>query len=163
MGTKHGYPSHTAYQKYFGTWNNALIVAGLTLHNNIHKYDGTESCSMCGSTNTCKWRYHNNNLVCMSCYSKVYNINNPSIYKLKIHKRNSNRRGYQVLPLNKKFNGSEGHHLWLENRSDWVVFIPEFLHKLHYHNHNNIATLTTVNAIAIDYLINEEFYLTLYS
>lgn len=58
--------------------------------------------------------------------------------------------------------GFESHHVWLENRSDFVIYLPYFLHKLHSHTHENKGTMDSVNSIALDYWINEELYSTLY-
>ena len=40
--------------------------------------------------------------------------------------------------------------------------MPCFLHQLHSHNHNKEETMTTPNALAFDYWVNEELYQSLY-
>jgi hypothetical protein len=69
---------------------------------------------------------------------------------------------YGWFPLNDSFLGCNGHHIWLENRSDFIINIPEFLHRLHGHNHEKPLTMISPNAIALDFWINEDMYYELY-
>ena len=61
-------------------------------------------------------------------------------------------------PLNNRFECSHGHHLYLEDNLDFVIYLPDWLHRLHCHNRKTWEGMDTMNAIALDYLINEDLY-----
>ena len=69
MQRKFGYPSYKTYGNYFGSWNNALIKAGLEL--NYNNLDGTEICDNCGKNKPENqgWYYINGQRLCMLCYN----------------------------------------------------------------------------------------------
>ena len=66
MQNKFGYPAAGTYTNYFGSWNNALIAAGLE----INHLDGTETCDNCGClrTENQNWYYKNEQRLCKKCY-----------------------------------------------------------------------------------------------
>ncbi|MDP4268311.1 MAG: hypothetical protein Q8880_12880 [Bacteroidota bacterium] len=162
MILKNGYPDYKIYQSYFGSWNNALIAANLNINQMNHKYDGSEYCTICGTNHTKQWHGYDKKQLCDLCYKKKWNIDHPELVHINKFKQHHKRRCYGCNPINKKFLSSNGHHLWLNEDKSLVIFIPEFLHKLHYHNHAKPETLQQINCIAIDFWINEEFYRDLY-
>jgi hypothetical protein len=89
---------------------------------------------------------------------KIWRKNNPD----KVLKTFYNRIGYGYKPINKKFESSHAHHLHIEDRSDFVIFIPNFLHQLHSHRSKNPESMITPNALALDFWINEKMYYDLY-
>jgi len=71
MNIKDGYPSAGVYQYYFGSFNNALEIAGLEI-NKIGKLDGTERCTNCNKyaneiVGFSNWYYYNNKRHCNKC------------------------------------------------------------------------------------------------
>ena len=67
---KFGYPSYVSYQNHFGTWNNALIKAGLEINKiNDTTQNGTEVCDNCGTLKTSQWYYKDGWMLCPSCYN----------------------------------------------------------------------------------------------
>ena len=71
MNAVNGYPSYTAYRNCFGSHNEALKVANLSLNQKHHveKLDGTETCSYCGRRadeipNFTNWLYPNGERLC---------------------------------------------------------------------------------------------------
>jgi len=78
----------------------------------------------------------------------------------------SRHRGFGFNPVNNPIKSAQScfdaHHVWLEDRSDFVIYIPQFLHKLHFHSHKDIRSMKRINAIALDFWINEDFYNELY-
>ena len=154
------YPSDLNYTKYFGSWNNALKMCNFRLNVMKYKYDGSEVCSICGVDNQLKWLSdENKNIICRKCYTHLWNKNNLN----KANKYRYDHKGYGLIALNEKFDFSDAHHLWLENTSYFSIYIPTFIHKLHYHDHEKLDTMVTPNAIALDYWINEDFYQSLYA
>jgi len=165
MCNKNGYPSYMVFIREFGSFNNSLIYCGFKPNRILHTYNGTETCTICGKYNrsSTKWNYDDNgNRICDRCDTSIWRKKNPDKIKKYKHTCESKRRGYGSVTLNDTFECSEGHHLWLENRSDFSIFIPTFLHQLYSHDHNKPETMITPNAIALDYLINEEYYIDLY-
>ena len=155
-----GYPSASVLTRAFGSFNNALKAAGLPISTNA-KYDYTiqNVCTSCG----CAVQKNGNvdpdgNFICKKCWTNIWRKNNYEIYKTWLYKR----KNYGFSPLNRKFKGSNAHHLWLADNRDLVIHIPEFIHLLNWHNHNKPETMLTPNAIAIDYWVNEDFYNELY-
>ena len=72
MQGKFGYPAAGNYQNYFGSWNNALLEAGLNInlkqtHSNLI---GNETCDNCGELKQGNqhWHYNNEQRLCKSCY-----------------------------------------------------------------------------------------------
>lgn len=159
-----GYPCQYTFTKYFDSYNNAILAANLTPNKITHIYNGTETCSICGSTNTYdKWNYDkDNNILCRACTTKKWFSENPNKLKQYKYLQDTKRRGYGVYALNIPYEGSAGHHLWLENNNSILIHIPEFLHKLHWHSHHKLETMETINTISLDYWIQEDFYKKLY-
>jgi hypothetical protein len=62
-----GYISYMTIANHCGSFNTALLAAGLKY--NRQKHDETEKCTICGTTNPkCGWRYDTNkNLICTKC------------------------------------------------------------------------------------------------
>ena len=63
MNETNGYLTAYYFVKCFGSWNNALKVAGFKLNQYCPKLDGTETCSYCGKganeiPNFTGWVYH---------------------------------------------------------------------------------------------------------
>lgn len=70
MQSKFGYPSFMSYINYFGSWNEALVKAGLNI-NKIHaQLDGTETCDSCSrlKPKNQSWHYRNEQRLCRRCY-----------------------------------------------------------------------------------------------
>ena len=70
----------------------------------------------------------------------------------------SKSRGLGFNPLNSYFKGATHHHLHLEGNNEFVIFIPTWLHRMYNHNVSTWNGMDTINAIALDYFINEELY-----
>jgi len=104
-----------------------------------------------------KWRSENPEHV-KKCNKKWYE-NNPEKCKEYRYKR----VGYGFNPINNYFDCSNAHHLWLEDCSDFVIYLPQFLHKLYYHSHHDETSMITPNSISIDYWLNEDYYKNLYN
>jgi len=73
MQSKFGYVSAHAYTNCFGTWNNALIEAGLDINlpQTHSELDGSETCSNCGckKEGSQNWLYKNEQRLCKKCYN----------------------------------------------------------------------------------------------
>lgn len=76
---------------------------------------------------------------------------NPEMQK----KYNSKRKGFGHISINKHFTWCEAHHLHLEDNHEFIINIPCFLHRLYSHNSFSWKNMDTMNAIALDFLINE--------
>jgi hypothetical protein len=149
---KNGYFSSGVYIRIWGDWNSALNTAGLEI-NKTGAYDYSNLiCVECN--NKIYTDAHTNNqgqIVCKTCRLRQWRKDNPEKY----HANRSN-------PINNKFDSADAHHLHLENNSDFVIYIPTFLHQLHGHQKSYPGTLDTMNSIAFDFLIQEDFYIQLY-
>lgn len=73
-------------------------------------------------------------------------------------KRAAKRRNLGFQPLNDRFECSHGHHLYLEDNLEFVIFLPSWLHRLHDHTPKMWKNMDTINAIALDYWINGDLY-----
>ena len=73
---------------------------------------------------------------------------NPEKLKESNAKHKSKRRCMGYIPLNKSFDGAEGHHIG----RDYVIFIPKELHRSMYHNFFKRTNMKEINALAFDYL-----------
>jgi hypothetical protein len=89
---------------------------------------------------------------------KEWRENNPD----KILEYSSNHRGFGYTPINSCFNGSHGHHVFLEGRSDFVIHYPNFLHEPIYHDHKDPESMVEPNTFALDFWVNEYMYDDLY-
>lgn len=77
-----GYPSRSVYISHFGTWNNALLAAGLKINQRHDCWqDGTETCDNCGQLNKINryWTYYNEQRLCDLCYSNLNNYKNGNL------------------------------------------------------------------------------------
>lgn len=61
------YPGYKTYKKQFGSWNDALIVAGLSI-NRLHRLTGNEVCEKCGSVIVKQYHNKDNQRICGLCY-----------------------------------------------------------------------------------------------
>jgi len=57
----------------------------------------------------------------------------------------------QCIKLNKRFVGSEGHHL----TSSVMVYIPKYIHRSVWHNMKNGLRMEEINKVAYNYLRGE--------
>ena len=150
-------PMCSTYIRHFGSWVDALKSANLEYDWMYKHRDEDATCSKCAGS-TIRWYFDSEfNVICASCYNKTWKKNNPDKCLKHVHKR----RGYGFTPINNKSVAHDAHHLWLES-NDFTVYLPSFLHQLHGHNHNKPETMVTVNAIALDFFIQEDFYKDLY-
>lgn len=83
---------------------------------------------------------------------------NPIKKTIQHRKDRAGSRGLGYIPLNTYFEGSASHHLFLERSKDFVVFIPNFLHKIFLHNHKTGKGMETINSAALDFWVNELIY-----
>jgi len=109
----------------------------------------------------------------LSIYSKLYYERNKDkilTYSKEWRKQNIDKcrmidvkkRKLGYNPINTKFNWFDAHHLHLESNNDFVIFLPRWLHLFTHHRPKTWVGMDTINSIALDYWINEEFYLELY-
>jgi len=155
-----GYCSSGVYIRVFGSWNAALIAAGLEI-NKVRSYDYSSNitCELCDKLITDDAFTNNDDqLICRNCRVKQWRKDNPDKY----YAEQSRHRGYGFLALNNKFRCSDAHHLHIEERSDFTVYIPSFIHKMFQHSSTNPETMGSINAIALDYFVNESMYKNLY-
>lgn len=94
---------------------------------------------------------------CKTCV-KQWKIDNPD----KTREYHANHRGFGSYPLNEIILCVHEHHLHIENRTDFSIYIPYFLHEM-WHSHSDPDSMVTPNAIALDFRINKELYNVLYS
>jgi len=69
--------------------------------------------------------------------------------KVSYAKHRAKRRQLGFKPLNKPFEGSEGHHL---QDKETVIFIPRELHQRICHNNWSGQNMNTIDKLALDYL-----------
>jgi len=62
------------------------------------------------------------------------------------------RRGMGFDPMNKPFDGADGHHIDLER----VIYLPRKLHRSIYHNHLTGVGMAKINAVAFNFLFRQE-------
>lgn len=60
--------------------------------------------------------------------------------------------------LNQKINRFHKHHLHLDQSRSFVIYIPSWLHSIYHHNPHTWDGMDSINAIALDYWINEDIY-----
>ena len=157
MNVDDKYHNSRLYSRIFGSWNNALKAANLNLNYYTYNYSNL-FCSVCGTKINSNAYRNNNKIICSICKTNIWRKNNYEQYKQQI----KDHRGFGFVSINSKFNDSDGHHLHLENRTDFVIFIPKFIHKLYYHNSNKPETMDSINAVALDWFLNESLYNELY-
>lgn len=154
-----GLASTETYIRYFGSWNNALIAANIPVNRIVAKNHDGDSCTICNRSQTSMWCYDDNlNLICKTCWTRLWRYKNPD----KVLATKYKHRGYGFNPINKKFDCSAGHHVHVEQSSDYVIFIPRFVHEMYWHHPDFPETMDSVNAVAFDFLIHEELYISLY-
>ena len=61
------------------------------------------------------------------------------------------RRNMGYIPMNSWFEGSEGHHI----DDEFVIYIPEEMHKSNPHNQNNKETMKVINNLAFEFLAEQ--------
>jgi hypothetical protein len=91
--------------------------------------------------------------------SKIMEYKNSSNGRAAI-KRYMHRRKheYGFEAINACKFGHEGHHLHLENNHDFAINLPDWLHRLIYHNSRSGRGMDSINSVALDYWINEDVY-----
>ncbi|MFA7030583.1 MAG: hypothetical protein WC179_09930 [Candidatus Cloacimonadaceae bacterium] len=153
------YPSSRVYIARFGSFNKALSLAGLDVVHFFHRITDDDFCTICGTKSTPCWRHvENGDLICKRCATRLWRQSRPDLVQANRHRR----RGYGFNPINDRKDNHHAHHLHLENNSSFVLYIPEFIHTLHNHNSEIENSMISVNALALDYWINEELYVSLY-
>ncbi len=68
------------------------------------------------------------------------------------------RKYSRTIKINSNRIRSHKHHLHIENNHNFVIYIPDWLHMLYKHDPNSWKNMDTINAIALDYWINENTY-----
>lgn len=63
-------------------------------------------------------------------------------------KRHAKRKGLGFIPLNKYFEGSEGHHI----SENLIIYIPKLIHQSLYHSIWTWRNMEQMNRFAIEYL-----------
>ena len=85
-------------------------------------------------------------------YKKEYDcqhyLNNRDYYTAKSAKR----KDFGYNPLNKRFEGSEGHHIDKIN----VIHIPKEMHRSIWHSQSKLDTMIKINKLAWEYLRLEQ-------
>lgn len=100
----------------------------------------------------------------MNEHDKQWRKNNPEKYResykhwqevhpdewkiLMARHRDKRERNLGYIPLNKFFEGSEGHHL----DRDYVIYIPTEVHHSIYHSVLKDINMDEINAVAFNYL-----------
>jgi len=79
------YPNPSVFATYFGTWNNALKAAELSIHKSWHKNSEDDICSICGSITTSYWYlYKDNDIICSKCHDHkrdyYHGVTDPNSY-----------------------------------------------------------------------------------
>jgi len=138
------------------------------IYNNVtHNLDETKQCCRCKEIKNINEFYPNNRCkdglaskckICSTEYNRNHRHKKPELYKVYDHKK----RHFGYNPINKIFNWSDAHHLHLEDNHDFVLHIPCWLHRLYSHNSYTWKNMNHINAIALDFWINENFYKNLY-
>jgi len=62
------------------------------------------------------------------------------------------RKQFGFIPLNKSFEGSEGHHIDIER----VIYIPKEIHRSVWHSVSSNINMDKINKLAFDYLELEQ-------
>ena len=75
---------------------------------------------------------------------------------------NAKHRGLGSKTLNGFFKGSHLHHVHLEGKTVFCIYIPDWMHRLYYHNPKNGLGMVEINANAFDFWINEDLYIKLF-
>jgi len=65
-----------------------------------------------------------------------------------LERRLEHRRGLGFIPLNEWFKGSNGHHI----DKEFVIFIPEEIHRVYHHKQSNKKSMKKINTVAWDFL-----------
>lgn len=145
------------------TRNNVIIYDNVT-----HSANETKRCYCCKEIKSISEFYLNKKRkdgltsICKTCsteHNRNHRHKNPELYKTYDNKR----RNFGYNSINKMFNWSVAHHLHLENNHDFVIQIPFWLHRLYSHNSYTGKNMQTMNAITLDFWINEDsIYKNLY-
>ena len=79
-----------------------------------------------------------------------WKINNKEKRK-KLNKKahTKRKRNLGFIPLNKKFDGADGHHIDKQH----VVYIPKELHMSIPHNQNNIESMEKINELTLNWML----------
>lgn len=85
---------------------------------------------------------------------RLYGEDSPSWkggYEAACIRAEEKRRGFGYIPLNDRFIGSEGHHL----DKEFVVYIPEEMHRSIWHSVVKDINMEEINALALDYVYGD--------
>ena len=82
---------------------------------------------------------------------KEINPNWKGGYEIARARSEEKRRQFGFIPLNTKFDGSDGHHL----DEEFVVYIPTELHRSIYHCVRTGINMDKINDLAIDYIFKD--------
>jgi hypothetical protein len=77
--------------------------------------------------------------------------------RISIQRSRAHRRLLGFVPLNKPFNGCEGHHI----DNEQVIHIPKELHRSIWHRQSNVGSMAKINAVAYNFLFKQEVEATL--
>lgn len=151
------------------TKESAFILRSVNININENKLNkiSTKICSRCHieksseEFNICNTSIYGLSAYCKQC-SKIYSIEHRKQHTSIDRKYQAKRRNFGYKSINKTFNWSESHHLHLEENHDFVINIPTWLHKLYSHSSVTWRNMNSINALALDFWINEELYKDLY-
>lgn len=90
-----------------------------------------------------KWRENNRRY--KNSIDRIWKQNNPIKVRKSIARR---KRELGYNPLNKKFEGSVGHHI---NKND-IIYIPEHIHKSIPHRQDDLVSMEQINQLAMGYI-----------
>ena len=78
MQSKFAYPSFVTYINHFGSWNTALLAAGLNINKMSDRLNGDETCDNCRELKPDNqgWYYKNEQRLCMLCNQNLNNHKN---------------------------------------------------------------------------------------
>jgi hypothetical protein len=65
---------------------------------------------------------------------------------------------FGYAPINEPFTGAHFHHLHLEDDHSFGVYVPDFLHAHTYHNSCTGQGMDEMNAVALQYWLDDELY-----
>jgi hypothetical protein len=83
--------------------------------------------------------------------AKEWAATHPDLVQAKWARHTARRRILDFIPLNKPFDGAEGHHLDKER----VVYIPKVVHRSIPHNVFTGYNMAEINALALTYIPKE--------
>ena len=88
------------------------------------------------------------------CKKRIKQYYKTPTFKILTRKYNANRRKFGFVPLNKPFEGSQGHHI----DESGVIYMPEEMHQSIYHSVLQNRNMREINKLAFLWLEVEELY-----